>query len=321
MNTFSVVSTLSIKNWNEYGEKMISSFEKYWPADIQMYCYFEGKIPELKTNRVNFIDYHKAIPEHKIFKKRNLHRHKDINNFKAEKVDFQAIKFSYKVYAQLKELENPKTKYIIYLDGDNLTKKKISHDLLQNLVEDDIYLSFLNRMPYKYTESGFIIWNTQNIHHKLWCQNYRNMYDKDMIFNYEAWHDCIAFDEVTFPMIRNKLIKCIDLSYGQLNDHPLSSGPLRNYFDHLKGIRRKKIGYSNKRSFNLTKKFIKKYFHKKNTIKEIIILNFFLIFLISTDVSFIFLSLFVAVFLLISLLVFNKNHFKKNQLKEKVFIS
>ena len=39
---------------------------------------------------------------------------------KLVKIDFQAIKFAYKVYAQLKELENPKSKYINYLDGDNI---------------------------------------------------------------------------------------------------------------------------------------------------------------------------------------------------------
>ena len=83
--------------------------------------------------------------------------------------------------------------------------------------------------------------------HEEWCSVYRNMYDGDKIFEYSAWHDCIAFDETTFPMIKAEVIKCMDLGFGAPSKHPLVVGPLGEYFDHLKGPSRKELGYSKER--------------------------------------------------------------------------
>ena len=92
-----------------------------------------------------------------------------------------------------------------------------------------------------------MIWDTHNENHEEWCSTYRNMYDGDKIFEYSAWHDCIAFDETTFPMIKAKKIKAIDLGFGAKSKHPLVVGPLGEYFDHLKGPSRKQLGYSKER--------------------------------------------------------------------------
>ena len=162
-------------------------------------------------------------------------------------ITHQASKFAYKVYAQLEELESPRTQYVIYLDGDNVTMKDLPMEVLEKLVHPDVYLSFVNRMTAKYTETSIMIWDTHNKIHEEWCSVYRNMYDGDKIFEYSAWHDCIAFDETTFPMIKAEVIKCMDLGFGAPSKHPLVVGPLGEYFDHLKGPSRKELGYSKER--------------------------------------------------------------------------
>jgi len=247
MSKYSVVMTLGPHNWKQYGSKSVEAFDKYWPKDINLYVYFEGTPPDFSSERVHFLDYNAEIPEHKKFMERNKDRHPHVNDVHVNNITHQASKFAFKVYAQLQELDSPKTRYVIYLDGDNVTMKDIKDDLLAKLVNDEVYLSFVNRMPAKYTETSIMIWDTENEYHAEWCKTYRSMYDDDNIFQYPAWHDCIAFDETTFPMIKAKKIKAIDLGFGAPSKHPLVVGPLGEYFDHLKGPSRKQLGYSKER--------------------------------------------------------------------------
>ena len=247
VNKFSVVMTLGPHNWEQYGHKSVAAFDKHWPKDIHLYVYYEGQAPDFVSPRVHFLDYHTEIPEHQQFCERNGHRHEHVNNVHVNNIKHQASKFAYKVYAQLEELESPRTQYVIYLDGDNVTMKDLPMEVLEKLVHPDVYLSFVNRMPAKYTETSIMIWDTHNKNHEEWCSVYRNMYDGDKIFEYSAWHDCIAFDETTFPMIKAEVIKCMDLGFGAPSKHPLVVGPLGEYFDHLKGPSRKELGYSKER--------------------------------------------------------------------------
>jgi hypothetical protein len=247
MTKYSVVMTLGPHNWEQYGHKSVASFDKHWPKDIHLWVYYEGQAPDFVSPRVHFLDYHTEIPEHQMFSERNGHRHEHVNDVHVNNITHQATKFAFKVYAQLEELESPRTQYVIYLDGDNVTMKDITEELLDKLVHPDVYLSFVNRMPAKYTETSIMIWDTHNENHEEWCSTYRNMYDGDKIFEYSAWHDCIAFDETTFPMIKAKKIKAIDLGFGAKSKHPLVVGPLGEYFDHLKGPSRKQLGYSKER--------------------------------------------------------------------------
>ena len=64
---------------------------------------------------------------------RNKDRHPHVNDVHVNNITHQASKFAFKVYAQLHELEKPKSRYVIYLDGDNVTQKDIPLDLLDKL--------------------------------------------------------------------------------------------------------------------------------------------------------------------------------------------
>lgn len=246
MIKYEVVMTMGERNWGVYGKNALESFDEYWPKDVHAYVYFDGKLPDEKYDRIHFIPYHDVIHEQESFKQRNKHRHPHTANLEVNDITYQAVKFSYKVYAQLYELEQARAEYIIYLDADVMTKAPVTHELLETISNENAYVSFLNR-PGKYTETGFIIWNTNHPYHKEWCEQYRSMYDEDKIFEYDAWHDCIAFDACTLPKIQEGVIQGIDLSYGTGSKHPLVTGPLGAYFDHLKGPSRKATGFSPER--------------------------------------------------------------------------
>jgi len=244
---FSAFMTMSPRVYQQTGNDAIMTFLKHWPEDVKLRVYWDDEVfPAFQHERLEYIAFHDVCPDQDKFVKRNAERHEHVLDLEVNNITHQAAKFSYKVYAQLNELENPQTDYVIYLDADLITCEDVPQGLLDNLTSDDAFVSFLNR-PAKYTETGFIIWNTKDKYLVQWCKDYRAMYDEDKIFEHDAWHDCIAFDAVTLPKIKDGTIKGIDLSYGVKSNHPLVAGPLGKYFDHLKGPSRKVSGYSPER--------------------------------------------------------------------------
>ena len=70
------------------------------------------------------------------------------------------------------------------------------------------------------------------------------LYESGDLFTLLEWHDCMVFDN-----IRSKY-EDTGIYFKNLSahlpeaDHPFMKTELANYFDHLKGPERKKIGHS-----------------------------------------------------------------------------
>ena len=246
---YSVIMTFPTKYWDVYGKHSVPSFDKHWPKDINAYIYLEGdqNIPYEPSERIHIMNFDDhvfgALAFAEKYKDRDIFDDKPDGDISKR----QAVKFSKKVYAQLAELNNPRTRYVIYLDADLITLRDIPIELLDNLTKEDHYVSFPDRRGRnKYTETGMLIWDTQHEYHKLWCFLYDAMYKEGKIFDCREWHDCFAFDTVTFDLEKRGLIKTADLGYNTHARHPLVMGPLGKYFDHLKGGR-KFTGFSKER--------------------------------------------------------------------------
>lgn len=246
---YSVIMTFPTKYWDVYGKHSVPSFDKHWPKDINAYVYLEGdqNIPYEPSERIHIMNFDDHVFGALAFAEK--YKDKDIFDDKpgGDISTKQAVKFSKKVYAQLVELNNPKTRYVIYLDADLMTLRDIPVELLNNLTAGDHYVAFPDRrIRKKFTETGMMIWDTQHEYHKLWCFLYDAMYKEGKIFDCPEWHDCYAFDSATFELESKGLIKCADLGYGVNSRHPLVAGPLGKYFDHMKGGR-KFTGFSKER--------------------------------------------------------------------------
>ncbi len=249
MSNYSVIMTFPTKNWDVYGKYSLPSFEKYWPKDVHAYVYVEGdqNIPFEPSERVHILNFDNHIFGALEFSEK--YKDKDIfdDTVDGDISKRQAVKFSKKVYAQLAELKNPKTRYVIYLDADLMTLQDVPVELLDNLTNGNHYVAFPDRRKRnKFTETGMLIWDTQHECHDLWCSLYDSMYKEGKIFDCPEWHDCYAFDVPTLDLEKKGMITCADLGYGSHSRHPLVNRPLGKYFDHLKGGRKFK-GYSSER--------------------------------------------------------------------------
>ncbi len=249
MSDYSVIMTFPTKYWDVYGKHSVPSFDKHWPKHIQAYVYVEGdqNIPYQPSERVHLLNFDEHVFGDKEFAKKYCDRDIFDDDPGGDISTRQAVKFSKKIYAQLAELRNPKTRYVIYLDADLMTLQDIPVQLLDNLTTGEHYVAFPDRrIRNKFTETGMLLWDTHHEQHKTWCELYDSVYREGLIFDMPEWHDCYAFDYATFKLEKEGSIKCADLGYGVNSRHPLVAGPLGQYFDHMKGGR-KFTGFSKER--------------------------------------------------------------------------
>lgn len=238
---YTVVTTLPVNRWAEFGEKFIPTFDKYWPANIKMKVYLEGgtELPVEVSDRIQVLSMEEELHEVAEFEDRNANRDPRVLNLDVGgPFRMQAAKFCRKAYAILHNLENPDTRYIIYMDADIETLKKVPQALLDTITANGTYLSALPRRTVdgiQHTEVGFVVWDTENVHNNEWCANYRFCWDQDHIFNLHEWHDAIVWDYAT-DKVRDR-VQVLDLGGGvnKWSSHPLNDGPLGKYFNHRKG--------------------------------------------------------------------------------------
>ena len=247
-----VIMTLPSWKFAEYGFCM-KGFTDNWPKEVQGYAIVE-KPEELPADfivpdNLTILDFEEVCGERtRAFDERN--KEKGIFDFGTiGNIAVQAAKFARKAIAQLYVLENIDADVIWYTDADLYTHKPVNVDMLDTLASTDAYIGCTPRWwkPNGYTETGLMFWKKQRKEeHEKWCKLYAECYDEDKIFTFDAWHDCIAFDYATKSLLTTKEIGIVDLGYGVRSSHPLVSGPLGKYFDHMKG-QRKFVGFSKER--------------------------------------------------------------------------
>lgn len=247
-----VVMTMPSWKWDEYGFCM-KGFADNWPSDVQGYAIVEKpeQLPEdfECPPNLTIVDFDEVCGERiKAFETRN----KDKGIFDmgtTGNIAVQAAKFARKAIAQLYVLENIDADVVWYTDADLYTHEPVTVEMLDGLSSTDAYIGCTPRWwkPKGYTETGLMFWKKQRKEeHDKWCALYSDCYDNDRIFTFDAWHDCIAFDYATKTLLKSREIGIVDLGYGVRSSHPLVSGPLGKYFDHMKG-QRKFVGFSKER--------------------------------------------------------------------------
>ena len=182
--TYAVVTTFSPLGYEVYGRRMLESFARYWPEDIEIYVYYEGTRP------------HDAHPRAQW---RSLDNDKDRAAFMAAHKDhptsyrLQPVKFSHKVFAVTSAPRD--TDWLIWLDGDIETIAPVTHDFLESVTPEGVLASYLGRKWWNHTETGFVAYRLNEMG-KSFLDDLRRMYRTGRILQLEEKHDCAAFDEL-----------------------------------------------------------------------------------------------------------------------------
>jgi hypothetical protein len=245
----------------------LKGFIENWPTEVHCYAVVEnpeGLPTDLEIpDNVTIVDFDKVCGEkQKAFEERNQSR--DIMNMDTiGNVNVQAAKFAKKAYAQLWVLENVEADYVHYIDADLYTHKPFTLDIIEKLLKRNPLVAFTPRWWRKgmsmpdvvktksygkkgHTETGYMIWNKNHEYFQEWINRYKSCYDNDVIFEFDGWHDCAAFDYATMTLMLEHNVEVADIGFGTRSNHPLVSGPLGKYLDHMKG-NRKFVGFSKER--------------------------------------------------------------------------
>ena len=116
----------------------------------------------------------------------------------------------------------------MWLDADIVFLKKITQRFLKNLLNEKM-CAFLGRREC-YTETGFLIFDTEHEDFPAFKEEYANYYNKQYIYECKCWIDCCAFDGA------KKFLDCENLTpqaHGMIAVFDIS--PLAPYMQHDKG--------------------------------------------------------------------------------------
>ena len=159
-----VVTTLHKDGYELYGKQFIKSWEQHFPQDWLIDYYAENHQPEF-SNRVNTIDFISACPQWQEFynhiksKTNTITDKKELNRYR------KALRWSFKMFTLLNSLENPKARYVVWMDADVYCQKGPSANWIQNIMEGTCIagqLEYIKGFPH--VETGFLPIDTHHIH-------------------------------------------------------------------------------------------------------------------------------------------------------------
>ncbi len=247
-NKFSAVTTFNLER-HPYGIEMINSFFLNWPDEIKLTAYIENSltIDDSKVkNKIMVKEFNDEIPEYLEFCEKFSHKKKYTDDFR-----FNAFRFAHKIYAILTSLKNINSRYLIWLDSDIKTHKKIPIEFFDCLINEKAYMSYLGREKISikhlsYSECGFLIFDTQHPIHKIFWKNMIDMYSGGKLFKEKEWHDSYIFDQVRKKLEKNFNVSNFNICNLGLTDikakndeHVFVTSVLGKYMDHKKGNRKK----------------------------------------------------------------------------------
>ena len=256
MKTLAVVTTFPPNRWTAYAKRMIDSHVHFWPDNVMLYAYYEGKQPDYNHEKVKFINIEEVNPELVKFKQR--HKNDPVANGEVHAIPggvrrldgagdkdknkgsylWDAVRFAHKTFAVDHAIKNCSTDYVLWLDADTYTFRPISTNFVTELLPENKLVNFLGRGQ-TYPECGWVCYNRK--HHKIkeFMQYWTNMYIEDTIFQEVEWHDSYLFWQCVKRIAPNDGVD-IGKGAGAKGNHIFINSVLGAYVDHMKGKRKVK---------------------------------------------------------------------------------
>ena len=195
-----VLTSFKVPDYEKYAHRFFESWVKYWPKGIKLVAYYDGgRLPNnvVKASNITYV---------------NLDKNKDLLDFKSKNAQFNGgepynyrmdvLKFSNKVfaicdYARTIKSTHKYNNWLVWIDADVITTKKISHDYLNLLFPDTSDIVHLGREGViDYSETGFIGFNLMYNKARDFLRDWRNMYTTNEILGLREWSDAFSFERL-----------------------------------------------------------------------------------------------------------------------------
>ena len=255
------VTTFNKKLYDEYAHKFLDTFN----LKDDLIIYSEDDLTFLKDKHnipnLEIINMTTAIPELNKFIETNKER-----NIEDSKKGFRwaTIRFCYKVFAVTHAglYNNKNYDYLIWIDADCIFKNELDKNIiLTKYICKDNMMSYFGRNKLYHSDCGFLIFNLKHKYTTKYFENMKNIYVSNNIYKEKEWHDSYIWDLIRKQFEKKYKISNFDIgkiysNYECAYNHIMTATPLYNYFDHLKGNIRKKLGTSDRKKY-------KKHINKK----------------------------------------------------------
>lgn len=258
---FSVVTTFNATGYKKYGKRMIETFLKTWPVEVELLVYAEDCTVTESAPNLRVLDLHRDSPELVAFKTKwhsvpkangDVSTDPVISNRKdsAKEFKWNAVRFAHKVYA-IFAAANAAIDWLIWMDADTVCHSPITMAQLNKLCPSTADICFLGRSG-KYTECGLYAMNLRSPNTLKFLKEFQRVYDDadNGIFTMKEWHDSFVFDVVRKSMQLEQHDWSSHLISGE--GHPLINSEWGAYLDHLKGDR-KSLGRSKSSDLKITR--------------------------------------------------------------------
>lgn len=223
------VTSMSLDQFNKYGEKMLRSFCLYWPkGKIEVYTE-EVELP-LKDERVEYKNLY-TIPGLNRFLSGISHFEIFSGNMRGEyNYRFNVNAFARKAYAQMSAAQMWNG-HLFWVDADVMTTKHIPGIFLEKIMEGH-FLAYMKRKTW-HVCSSFVGWDCGHSFSKAWWENYNQVYQSGGIFTLPQWDDAYVLEKVCegLPAVN-------DIAKDVTGEGPYNVFDLvfNGYATHLKGM-------------------------------------------------------------------------------------
>ncbi len=244
-----VCTTFSPSGYRQYGQKFLETFDKYWPVEVSLLVYTEEHIEVSRGACKNFwlcdgaqafYDRHKDNGQRTGVLPTKGWRQKD--RVEGYSWRFDAVKFfrqclvPYDVSRTIMDGD-----ILIWLDADVVTFDDVPLDFLEDLIKGTD-LVFFGRGSY-HSEIGF--WAVRMCKAgRAMVRDLANLYVTDQFLDLKEHHSAFVFDHVRNNTYGLRTRNVTPSGSGGHGGHVWLNSPMAKYTDHLKGSRRKRMGYS-----------------------------------------------------------------------------
>lgn len=263
MRCFAAVTTFHKLGFETYGGRMLESFDRMWPEDVQLYAYAEDFVPKLVSPRIEIRDLLHDVPDLVAFRDRHQdnprahgtppRRWRIIVDWSKPRIKvrrvrskdtyrWQAVRFAHKSFAIFDAARRTSADVLFWLDADMLMLSSLPDAMLESMMPREAMLSCIQRP--KFSDCCIVGFNLRHPRTVEFLEQFRELYVSDGLFAYEQYHDSFLFDAVAKRFRRQDcLIHDLAGGTGLTNGHVFDHCELGHYMEHLKGCR-KEIGAS-----------------------------------------------------------------------------
>lgn len=160
-----VITTLHQDGYNLYGKENLESWCEFFPSDWGITYYAEKHKPEF-SNRISVVDFDHHCPTWQTYYdavKNKLAADPLKTDNKRKNWYKKALRWSFKMYALLDSLKNPKTRYVVWLDADVEARQQPKDQWIEQCLNNACIAGQLEKLKAGgHIETGILIIDTQH---------------------------------------------------------------------------------------------------------------------------------------------------------------